>query len=61
VPLYHSGAIQSAPLPAREYVKIEERYITDPFVVALRNSKWDTVEYVAADRRYACVTPAFEN
>lgn len=48
------------PLPPREYVKIEERYITDPFVVALRNSMWDTVEFVRRDRRYACVTPAFE-
>jgi len=48
------------PLPEREYVKIEDRYITDSFVTALRNSMWDTVKFVRTENPYPGLSPAFE-
>ncbi len=51
---------QQNPLPAKEYVKIEDRYITDNFVVALRNSMMDAVNFVREGRKYAGITPFFE-
>lgn len=48
------------PIPSKEYVKIEDRYITDSFVVALRNSMKDAVNFVRKGRKYAGITPFFE-
>ncbi|HZK21813.1 MAG TPA: sialidase family protein [Oscillospiraceae bacterium] len=48
------------PLPELSYVKIEDRYITDPFVVALRNSTIDFIKYIREGRKYAALTPLFE-
>lgn len=48
------------PLPPREYVKFEDRYITDPFVVALRNSNLEMIDYVRDGRKYAGLTPLVE-
>ena len=48
------------PLPEREYVKIEDRYITDPFVVALRNSTLDMIDYIRRGRKYFGLTPLLE-
>ncbi len=48
------------PLTAEAYVKIEDRYITDSFVVALRNSMKAAVDFVREGRKFAGVTPFFE-
>ncbi len=48
------------PLNEREYVKIEDRYITDSFVTALRNSMWDTVKFIRTENPYPGLSPAFE-
>ena len=48
------------PLPANEYVKIEDRFITDSFVVSLRNSMRDSVDFLRRGRKYAGLTPFFE-
>jgi hypothetical protein len=48
------------PLHESEYVKIEDRYITDPFVVALRNSTLDMIEYIRQGRKYFGLTPLME-
>ncbi len=47
-------------LPANEYVKIEDRYITDSFVVALRNSMLHTIDFIRAENKYAGIAPFFE-
>ncbi|HZK39795.1 MAG TPA: sialidase family protein [Clostridia bacterium] len=47
-------------LPANEYVKIEDRYITDSFVVALRNSMLAAIDFIRADNKYAGIAPLFE-
>lgn len=47
-------------LPPNEYVKIEDRYITDSFVVALRNSMLHTIDFIRAENKYAGIAPFFE-
>ncbi len=48
------------PLPKKEYIQFEDRYITDPFVIAYRNSILDTVDFFRKNRVYAGLTPALE-
>lgn len=48
------------PLAADAYVKMEDRYITDSFVVSLRNSMKAAVDFVREGRKFAGVTPFFE-
>lgn len=48
------------PLKPEEYVKIEDRYITDSFVVALRNSTKEAVNFARFEHHYAGMTPFFE-
>lgn len=47
-------------LPANKYVKIEDRYITDHFVVALRNSIQSTIDYIREDHKYPGIAPLLE-
>lgn len=47
-------------LPANEYVKIEDRYITDSFVVALRNSMQHAIAYIRKEQKYPGIAPFLE-
>ena len=55
-----AGQFKQHRLPANEYVKIEDRYITDSFVVALRNSMQNTIDFAREGPKYAGITPFFE-
>ncbi|OQA66247.1 MAG: hypothetical protein BWY37_01513 [Firmicutes bacterium ADurb.Bin262] len=48
------------PLPKRSYVKIDDRYITDRFVVAARNDMAETLKILREQRPYPGLTPFFE-